>query len=120
MSEPYLMQNNRKVNNKKLHIKKINVKENYVEIILEHWNFKWINRLGILYEKKVHFEFGYNNFENYIDEFRKKWEDKLFIFELIIPLSFFEKHNLDEFCYFRQDKYETELLFKKEEKQNGI
>jgi len=109
--QPYLRQNNRRVNNK-LKITNIAVKRDYVEISIEHWGFKWIEELSITYSDDVSFEFGYRNFEAFNKEFRDKWESKLWIFELVIPRQFFEKYNLDQFHYHRVDKYNTDILFK--------
>ncbi len=86
----------------RLKIKKIIVREEFVKIVLEHWDFKWIDHLETMWSDEIHYKFGFSN-----SGFSE------IMFELIIPPCFFEKYKLCGAHYIRQDKYETELLFEK-------
>jgi hypothetical protein len=69
--KPYIKQNNRIVNNKKLNVKDIIIKKNFVKIVLEHWDFKWIQHVGTCWAEETHYEFGFNSFDMFINSFRR-------------------------------------------------
>lgn len=110
--KPYIRQNNKKVNDNNLRITEITDSDDCVVINIEHWDFKWIEIVGVVYyEKYICYEFHYTN-----DDFRNKWKDKVSIFELIIPNKFIDIHNLNNCHFHRIDKYETDILFLKNKK----
>lgn len=125
MKKPYIIQREQKsdddflsckikrVNNKKLKINRINVTKSYVEISIEHSDFKWIEYRGTMLFEEMYYEFGYSNFDDFTKEFRNKWENNIFIFALVVPQEFIDKYNLDAHVYHRVDGYDTQLLFKR-------
>jgi len=101
--KPYIKQENEIVNSEKLLIKDIIIKKEFVKIIIEHWDYKYIQHIATIWdEDKVYYEFGYDSYGEST-------------FDLVIPYSFYGKYNLDDCVYMRQDKYETELLFEVDE-----